>query len=82
MLSRLCLPKSISSIPSTSGGLRALVTKALKHKDDKYNSRAHGSCGVHHWWFLTSSLEEKTRGRESRSDCVSVSSDKLIHILG
>lgn len=40
MLSQLCLPKSTSStIPSTSGGLRTLVTKALKRKEDKYNSR-------------------------------------------
>ena len=59
MLSQLCLPKSTSSIPPTSGGLRALVTKALKHKEDKYNSRAHGSCGVHHWCFPTTSLQEK-----------------------
>lgn len=39
MLSQLCLPKSTSSIPSTLGGLRTLVTKALKRKEDKYNSR-------------------------------------------
>ncbi len=58
MLSQLCLPIPTSSIPSTSGGLRALVKKALKHKEDKYG-RAHGSCGVHHWCFPTTSLQEK-----------------------
>lgn len=75
MLSQHCLPKSTSSIPNTSDGLRARVTKALKHKEDKYSSRAHGSCGVHHDQFV-----RKTSGRESCWESVSV--DKLIHILG
>lgn len=46
MLSNICLPKFTSSIPSTSGGLKAPVTKACKHKEDEY-TRAHGNCGAH-----------------------------------
>lgn len=77
MLSQLCLPSSTSFIPSTSGGLRASVTKTLKHKEDKY-SGAHGSCRVHHWCFpKTSLLEKQVRGHHAGN----VSSDEWIRIL-
>lgn len=64
MLSQLCLPKSTSSVPSTSGGLRAPVTNALKHRENKYKTHqpARG-CGVHRRRFPLDRLARKTSGR-------------------
>ena len=68
MLSQLCLPKSTSSIPSTSGGLRALVTQSSQQSISGVSP--------------STSLQEKQVEGASRWDCVSVSGDKWIHILG
>lgn len=50
MLSELCLPKTTSSILDASGGLKALVTTALKRKENRIEQQ--GS-----WKLWSPSLE-------------------------
>lgn len=83
MLSQLCLPKSTSSVPSTSGGLRAPVTNALKRRENKYNriSQREAAESISGVSPSTSSQEKQVEGA-SRWDRASVSGDKWIHVLG
>lgn len=73
MLSQLCLPKSTSSVPSTSGGLRAPVTNALKHRENKYKTHqpareaAESIGGVS---LSTSSQEKQVEGASRWDQCV------------
>lgn len=84
MLSQLCLPKSTSSVPSTSGGLRAPVTNALKHRENKYNrisrrERLRSPSAV--FPLRPARKKNKWKGHHAGTSA-SVSGDKWIHVLG
>lgn len=72
MLSQLCLPKSTSSVPSTSGGLRAPVTNALKHRENKYNriSRREAAESIGGVSPSTGSQEKQVEGASRWDQCV------------